>query len=77
VLRPPLGGVFVPTLREESVGTVVPEGTELGRVLDLHTLALRHTFVAPYPQTALLLLRPHVCVLEGGDMTYVVAKPAS
>ena len=77
VLRPPLGGVFVPTLREDAVGTVVPGGTELGRVLDLHTLQLRHTFVAPYPQTALLLLRPHVCVLAGGDMSYVVAEPVA
>jgi predicted deacylase len=73
VLRPPVGGVFEPTLREEAVGTVVPGGTELGRLLDLRTLALRHVFVAPYPQTALLLLRPHVAVVEGGAMTYVVA----
>ena len=75
VLRPKVGGLFVPTLREEAVGTVVTQGTELGRLLHPHTLALLETFTAPYPQTALLLLRPHVCVLEGGAMTYVVAEP--
>jgi predicted deacylase len=75
VLRPPAGGVFVPTVREGQVGTVVPGGTELGRLLDLHTLELLHTFEAPYPRTALLLLRPHVGVVEGGAMTYVVAEP--
>jgi len=75
VLRPKTGGLFVPTLREEAVGTVVAQGTELGRLLHPHTLAPLETFTAPYPQTALLLLRPHICVLEGGAMTYVIAKP--
>lgn len=75
VLRPPSGGVFVPTIREDTVGTIVPGGTELGRLLDLRTLKLIHTFLAPYPRTALLLLRPHVAVIEGGAMTYVVAEP--
>ena len=75
VLRPNTGGLFVPILREEAVGTVVAQGTELGHLLHPHTLALLETFTAPYPQTALLLLRPHTCVLEGGAMTYVVAEP--
>lgn len=75
VLRPRTGGLFVPTLREEAVGTVVTRDTELGRLLHPHTLAPLETFTAPFSQTALLLLRPHTCVLEGGAMTYVVAKP--
>ncbi len=75
VLRPQTGGLFVPTLREEAVGTVVIQGTELGCLLHPHTLAPLETFTAPYPQTALLLLRPHTCVLEGGAMTYVIAEP--
>ena len=69
VLRPPRGGVFVPTLREDAIGTVVDGGTELGQVLDMHTLEPVHTFTAPFTRTALLLLRPHVGVLEGGAMT--------
>lgn len=75
VLRPRVGGVFIPTLREDKVGTVVAGGTELGRLLHPHTLRLLETFDAPFERTALLLLRPHVCVLEGGAMTYVVAEP--
>lgn len=75
VLRPPIGGVFEPIVREEAVGTTVPQGTELGRLLDFGTLAPIHTFTAPFPETALMLLRPHVGVLEGGAMTYVVARP--
>jgi len=75
VLRPPVGGVFVPTVREEAVGTVVPGGSELGRLLDLGTLETRAVFHAPFERTALLLLRPHIGILEGGAMTYVVAEP--
>ena len=33
-------------------------------------------FRAPYPQTALLLIRPTMSRLEGGAMTYVVSEPA-
>ena len=75
VLRPPRGGVFVPTLREDAVGAVVDGGTELGRVLDMGTLEPVHTFTAPFTRTALLLLRPHIGVMEGGAMAYVVAEP--
>jgi predicted deacylase len=75
VLRPHVGGLFVPTLREAAVGTVVEYGTELGRLLHPHTLEPIEAFHAPFARTALLLLRPHVCILEGGAMTYVVAEP--
>ena len=75
VLRPPRGGVFVPTLREDAVGTIVDGGTELGQVLDMGTLEPVHIFTAPFTRTALLLLRPHIGVIEGGAMTYVVAEP--
>jgi predicted deacylase len=75
-VRAQLGGIFVPTLREEAVGTVVPAGTELGKILDLHTLAELQVFTAPYPQTAMMLLRPEVCVVEGSALIYVTAEPA-
>lgn len=77
VMRAQLGGIFVPTVREESVGKIVPAGTELGKILDLHTLAELQVFTAPHPQTALLLLRPQVCVVEGSGLMYVVGQPVS
>ncbi|MEM6430972.1 MAG: M14 family metallopeptidase [Deinococcota bacterium] len=77
VMRPRSGGIFVPSLRKDAVGTVVARGRELGKLLDLYTLTERELFTAPYDQTALLLLRPHVAVLEGGAMTYVVAEVSS
>lgn len=75
VLRPSQGGFFIPQVRVPDVGTIVPGGTPLGHLLDPYTLAVSETFTAPFPQTALLLLRPSVTRIEGGAMTYVVAEP--
>jgi predicted deacylase len=75
VLRPSRGGVFVPRLGAVDVGTIVPGGTVLGRLHDPVTMQSVETFEAPFPETALLLLRPTLAVIEGGAMTYVVAPP--
>jgi predicted deacylase len=73
VLRPFRGGVFTPILRTNDVGTIVPEGTKLGHLLDPFTMDVVETFEAPFPETAVLLLRPTLARVEGGAMTYVVA----
>jgi hypothetical protein len=70
-----MGGIFVPTLREEAVGTIVPAGTEMGKILDLHTLEELEIFTAPYAKTAMMLFRPEICVLEGSALIYVIAEP--
>jgi uncharacterized protein len=75
-MRAKVGGIFVPTLREDAVGTIVPIGTELGKILDLHTLAELQVFTAPYKQTAMMLLRPQICTVEGSALVYVIAEPA-
>ena len=74
-MRSLVGGIFVPTLREDAVGTIVPQGTEMGKILDLHTLAELQVFKAPYEKTAMMLLRPQICTIEGSALVYVVAKP--
>jgi len=75
-IRAKVGGIFLPTLREDAVGTIVPKGTEMGRILDLHTLAELQVFAAPYDRTAMMLLRPQICTVEGSALVYVVAQPA-
>ncbi|MBA3943997.1 MAG: succinylglutamate desuccinylase/aspartoacylase family protein [Herpetosiphonaceae bacterium] len=74
-MRTQVGGIFVPTLREDAVGTIVPAGTELGKILDLHTLAELQTFTAPFDHTAMMLMRPQICTIEGSALVYVVAQP--
>ena len=75
VLRPNSGGIFVPVLDASHIGTLVPAGTLLGRMLHPDTFAVIEEFRAPFEQTALLLLRPFVAQLEAGAMTYVVSQP--
>jgi hypothetical protein len=48
----------------------------MGKVLDLHTLAELQVFTAPYEQSAMLLLRPQICTVEGSALAYVIGKPA-
>jgi len=74
-MRAAVGGIFVPTLREDAVGTVVPGGTEMGKILDLHTLAELQVFTAPFERTAMMLMRPQICTVEGSALVYVIAKP--
>jgi predicted deacylase len=76
-VRAKVGGIFVPSVREQAVGTIVPQGTELGKILDLHTLAESQIIQAPFAQTCLMLLRPNVCVVEGSALLYVLAEPSS
>jgi predicted deacylase len=73
VLRPRSGGVFLPEVGEDAVGTVVPGGTTLGRLVHAGTFAAVEGFTAPFPRTALLLVRPTIARLAAGSMTYVVA----
>ena len=76
VVRPSVGGVLVPTVRQDAIGSVVPKDTVLGVVHDLHTMEPIEELRAPFDETALLLIRPHITVLEGGAMTYVIGRPA-
>lgn len=74
-MRAKMGGIFVPTLREDAVGTIVPRGTEMGKILDLHTLAELQVFTAPHEATAMMLMRPQICTIEGSALVYVTAQP--
>jgi predicted deacylase len=76
-MRAQLGGIFVPTVNEAVVGTILPAGTEMGKILDLHTLEELQVFTAPHAQTAMMLLRPQICVVEGSALIYVIARPLS
>jgi predicted deacylase len=74
-MRAKLGGIFVPTVREDTVGTLLRAGTEMGKILDLHTLTELQVFTAPHEPTAMMLMRPQICTIEGSALVYVVARP--
>jgi predicted deacylase len=75
VLRPSTGGIFIPEVRADAVGTIGPGGTTLGYLLDPVTQQIIETFEAPFERTAIMLLRPTIAQVEVGAMTYVVSEP--
>ncbi len=75
VLRPSTGGIFIPEVRADAVGTIVPGRTILGYLLDPVTQQIIETYEAPFKRTALMLLRPTMAQVEVGAMTYVVSEP--
>jgi predicted deacylase len=77
VLRPPQGGIFVPKVSVNDVGTIVTKDTELGYLVESGTHKRLWTFTAPFSSTAILLLRPMLARVEGGAMTYVIAEPST
>ena len=76
VLRPKRGGIFLPAVGAERIGSLVEKGQLLGQLLHPATYDLLEEFRAPFDETAILLLRPFMAQLEAGAMTYVVARPA-
>ena len=75
VIRPSKGGVYLPVMKEKDVGSVVKGDTVTGHLLDPVTMGVVETFRAPYPETAMLLLRPGLIQVEGGTVLQIVAQP--
>jgi predicted deacylase len=70
-----VGGIYVPELGEDALGTTVPQGTVIGKMLDPVTGEVVEEYRAPYPQTTLALLRPSVaCIDSPGKALAVVAS---
>lgn len=75
VLRPSSGGIFIPKISADRVGTIVDKNTLLGVMQHPVTGEVIEEFRAPFDRTAIMLLRPFIAQLEGGAMTYVIAQP--
>ena len=72
-LRASAPGLYLPELREADVARVVAAGTVIGHLIDPVTNAVLETFRAPFERTVLMLLRPTLAVMEGGEMVCVLA----
>ncbi len=73
-LRTSAPGLYMPVAKEEDLGRIVPQGTVIGHLLDPVTNEIIETFTAPYPQTALTLLRPYLARVEGGGLAGACAE---
>jgi predicted deacylase len=73
VIRSNVGGIFIPTVKEDSISKVLDKDTILGSLLNPVTMNCEEIYKTPFEETAIMLLRPRVAVVDGGAMIYVVA----
>ncbi|WP_433261065.1 succinylglutamate desuccinylase/aspartoacylase family protein [Actinosynnema sp. CS-041913] len=70
-------GIYQPVLREAALGAVVARDTVVGHLLDPVSSEVVETFRAPFPRTALALLRPTLARIESpGQVVALVAEIA-
>lgn len=73
-VRPRHGGVFLPSIGIEALGTEVAGGTLLGRVVSPYTFEVLDELSAPYPKTAIMQVRNRLSVVQPGDYAYIVGN---
>lgn len=76
ILQPRYGGLLLSEVGPDRLGTEVPAGTVLGRVLDPHTFVEQEVLTAPYQPTIMVLTRPHYTTVSPGDYGFMVADGA-
>jgi hypothetical protein len=73
-IRASRAGIYMPVMREGDLGSIVPQGTVVGYLLDPVTNDILEEFRTPYAKSALTLLRPTLAVLEGGGLAAACAE---
>jgi len=73
ILRPHHGGILVPGVGVDALGTAVPAGTVLGTVYNPQTFEILEEFRAPFERTLMILARGAVTRVEVGDYAYMLA----
>lgn len=71
-VRPRHGGIFLPTVGLEALGTSVAQGTLLGTVVSPYTFETLDELVAPYPKTEIMQVRNRISRVHPGDYAYIV-----
>lgn len=72
-IRPGHGGLLVPGVSMDALGTEVPAGTVLGRVISPYTFETLEELRAPFERSLVVLLRPALTRVNPGDYAYMLA----
>jgi predicted deacylase len=72
-VRPGHGGLLVPAVTMEALGSEVPGGTVLGRVVSPYTFETLEELRAPFERSLVVLLRPALTRVNPGDYAYMLA----
>lgn len=77
VIRPHHGGLLVPAVGLDQLGTAVPGGTLLGTVVNAQSFEVLEEIRAPFEVSLLVLLRGVATHVEAGDYAYMVGRGAA
>jgi uncharacterized protein len=74
IVRPRHGGLLISDIRIDELGTVVPGGHQLGRVLNSQSLEELEVLRAPFDQSILVLARQGYTPVNPGDYAYMLGN---
>ena len=77
LVRPANGGLFIPEVGFERLGTVVEGGTVLARVISAHSFEEYDVFTAPYEETVMIMMRGELSRVNPGDYAYILGDLSS
>jgi uncharacterized protein len=67
------GGLYIPELGNEAVGSITPGGTVFARIVDPHTFEELQVLTAPYERSAFLMMRNVSGRVNPGDYAAIIA----
>ena len=74
VIRPHHGGLLVPAVGIDQIGSAVEQGTLLGTVVNAQTFEPLEEIHAPFERSLLVLLRGVTTRIEAGDYAYIIGN---
>jgi predicted deacylase len=74
IVRPHHGGLLISDMRADELGTVVPGGHRLGRILHTQTLEELEVLRAPFERSILVLVRQGYTPVNPGDYAYMLGN---
>jgi predicted deacylase len=72
ITRPRQGGILIPEVTADRLGTEVPKGTLLGTIRDAQTFEVLEEIHAPFERTHLVLVRSVISKVHPGDYAYML-----
>lgn len=76
-IRPHQGGMLVSELTVEQLGSTIPQGTVLGKVVSPYTFQTLEVIEAPFEPSLVVLIRQGTTRIDPGDYTYMMGNGAT
>jgi uncharacterized protein len=77
VLRPHQGGMLISQVRLDQLGTFLPKGTVVGKVVHPQTLETLEVLSTPFEPSVVVLAREGFTPVSVGDYGFMFARPAA